>query len=146
MLSEIQREDIISRAIKAFEGQFGVKRQVSDMELSIDKPNTNHLCSIFITSKTDDFKIKLNLTSMNVTTSLTAFRQTQLQNYGPGMEDEVVVADLTLAKRDYVAFFNYLKSSKFKEEVIDDADPVVDDDNIRILTEEGYLSILEDEF
>lgn len=145
MLSDIQRNDIIVRALKSFERQFNVKRNPSDMVLSIDKPNDRNLCSIFITSKSDPLKIKLNLTGMDVVTSITSFRNSQLQGYGLGYDDEVYVADLELAKREHVAFYNYLKSDKFKQEVVDDIDAIIDDDGVSIVSEEGFIIILEDE-
>lgn len=145
MLSPEQQSDIINRALFAFNRQFGVQRDASDMSISIDSPNVGYLCSIYISSKTDTFRIKLNLKSMEAVTTISAYTTRQLENYGPGMEDEVVVADLRLAKRDYMGFYSYLKSDKFRDEVVNDVDYIVDSDNVATLTEDGKVLILEDE-
>lgn len=145
MLSINQKEEIISRVAKAFERQFGVKRAVADLDLVIDKPNKGYLCSIFVMAKSDPFRVKLNLAKMDVSFSIGALRNAQLQDYGPGMDDEIYVADLQLPKREYVAFYNYLKSPKFKAEVIDDEDIIVEDDGIAVTDESGAQLYLEDE-
>lgn len=144
MLSEVQKADIVARVLKAFERQFGVKRNASDMSLVLDKPNKGYLCSIFVTSNKDPLKFKLNLKRMDVVTSLTSFRNSQLENYSPGMADEVYVADLELNKREYVAFYNYLKSDKFKKNV-DDVDYILDDEGVAVVSEDGSILVFEDE-
>lgn len=145
MLSDAQKLDILNRALFAFQKQFGVKRDVSDMSISIDKPNVKALCSIFITSNSDNFRIKLNVLAMDTTTSMTAYRSTQLQNYGPGYDDEVVVADITLSRKDFLSFYNYLRSPKFLDEIINDEDAVMDEDDVKIVSEEGFTIVYEDE-
>ena len=145
MLSDVQKTDIINRALAAFQKQYGVKREASDMSINIDKPNVKALCSIFITSNSDEFRIKLNLVAMDATTSITAYRDSQLQGYGPGSEDEVVVASLTLSRKDFGSFYTYLKSPMFLDEVVNDEDWVMDEDNVKVISEEGVTLIFEDE-
>lgn len=145
MLSDVQKKEIINRTLKVFERQYGIKRNPSDMVLSVDKPNNKNLCSLFIASKSDPFRVKLNLTRMDVVTSIRGLRNGQLQGYGPGMDDEIYVGEIELAKREHIAFYNYLKSPKFKAEVVEDIDMVIDDDQTQVISEEGHTIILEDE-
>lgn len=145
MLSDFQKQEIIERALKAFERQFGIKRNPKDMTLTIDKPKGKALCSIFISSVSDPFRIKLNLVQMEVGYVIRGLHSTQLQGYGPGMEDEIYAGEIELPRREHRAFYIYLNSPKFKNEVVDDIDFLVDDDEVQIMGEEGTTIILEDE-
>lgn len=145
MLSDFQKKEIIERTLKVFERQFGVKRNPSDMVLSIDKPNNKNLCSIYVASKSDQFRVKLNLARMDVVTTIRGLKNSQLQGYGPGKDDEIYVGEIELAKREHIAFYNYLKSPKFLKEVVEDIDMVIDADDVQVIGEEGLTIILEDE-
>ena len=143
MLTEIQKQTIITMALTAFKAQKGIILNPADFELYIDKPNTTSLCSLYLnTKRTDDhFRIKLYVTEFVIFSNVENFRLTQEQNYSTGYNDEVHVANIKLDKSEFRSFQQYLLSNQFIQDTITSTDRIMSEDGSGYVLAEsnGYI-------
>jgi hypothetical protein len=144
MLTDAQKLLIITLALQSFKNQKGLTFNPSEFELIVGSPNNVSLCSIYIVSKrtNDNFRIKLYIKEFGIFSNVDNFVLTQEENYGPGHNDEVHLANCTLDKKEFVGFYRYLTSQQFITDVMTATHRIVLEDNsgfIALETSPGLL-------
>lgn len=145
MLTDVQKSSILKDALAAFKAQKGLNFNFQDFDIKIGKPNNSSMCSLNITSnrRDDNFKIKLYVKGFNNFSSIGSYYLTQEENYSNGLNDEVFIADCTLDKVEYRAFYGYLLSPKFTADVVNNSNKLMKEDGGHLLLENGFKILME---
>lgn len=146
MLTERQSTVLLELVLTAFKSQRGVTLQPADFDIIIDKPNNNSLCTLYLVTKRrdDHLRIKLYVTNFGLFTNVEAFHLLQEENYGPGANDEVEVANVTLDKIEFSSFYRYLLSPQFAQDIIAATDKVQMEDGSGFVLSETNDNVIQE--
>lgn len=138
MLTDSQKVSVLTAAVNSFNRQKGTALLPSDFQVVLEAPNFNSLCSLIIQSTRTDDNMRMKLyVNFSTFTDVGAFTFLQEQNYGPGPEDEVWVADCKLEKREFSSVYAFVISPSFVTQLTSTNHPLLESGEGRILLESG---------
>jgi len=135
MLTQAQKTELLNMALSSLRFSKGIVANINDFEILIEKPNATSLCSLYLYTKRqdDNLRLRLYVKEFSRFTSVDPFILTQMENYGPGKEDEIYVADCRLDNIVFSSFSKYILSTTFRDQVINATNRLILDN------ETGYL-------
>lgn len=106
---------------EAFKRQRGLNLKAEDIEIELSAPYDRSICTIWVNTKRKDDNLRLLIIVREFTNGGTSFGNfyfSQLQNYAPGVLDDVYVSDVKLGRDEFLWFQRLTQSKKFVDDIV----------------------------